>query len=328
MGRVTILDLARELNISKTTVADALVGSGRVSPETRERIQALAAERGYVSNRAARSLRSRSTGALGLYIPPNVRSAPFYMEFALGGAERAADAGFDLTLFAQQPARSAGFAVDGAVVIDVTADDALPPQLVSAGVPVVTAGRILGRESDHAVIETPDREMAHEMFELMRHRGAHRVAFINPLLDFPVAWAVDVTDAYDQWCRETGQVPAVRAISVSCTDAELDAAIGELLSVPEVDALVLAVEGWAAQAKLMLARRGVDVGGTFQLGSLAGDPVTEGADPAISRVDLSARGFGVAAFGLLLDVLNGTAEPTTMRVHPATLIAAPPPHRG
>ncbi|HEY0888643.1 MAG TPA: LacI family DNA-binding transcriptional regulator [Nocardioides sp.] len=321
-GAVTILDLARELRLSKTTVADALAGSGRVSTETRDRVRELAEKWGYVSNRAARSLRTRSTGALGLYVPPTVRTAPFYMEFALGGAERAASAGFDLTLFAQRPARRRDFGVDGAVVIDMSAADELPRQLVAAGVPVVAAGRILGHEGEHAVIETPDREMAHQMFELMRSRGARRIAFVTPLHDFAVAWAVDVSEAYVAWCGQADQEVLMRSISVAATDTELAAAIDEVVRIPGVDALVLAAEGWAARAKPMLTAHGVDVGGSFQLGSLAGDPLTDGADAAISRVDLGARAFGVDAFDLLLDILSGAADRAAVRVHPARLVPA------
>ncbi|MGC7322305.1 LacI family DNA-binding transcriptional regulator, partial [Mycobacteroides abscessus subsp. massiliense] len=41
---VTIVDIAREMGLSKTTVADALGGSGRVSEATREKTR-LVAER-------------------------------------------------------------------------------------------------------------------------------------------------------------------------------------------------------------------------------------------------------------------------------------------
>lgn len=97
---------------------DALAGSGRVSSRTGERVEAAATAHGYVSNRVAKNLRQRSTGALGLHIPPVFRAATFYLEFAFGGAERASADGYDLTLFAQQGACEGGFMVDGAVDVD------------------------------------------------------------------------------------------------------------------------------------------------------------------------------------------------------------------
>ena len=80
--RATIMDIARELGLSKTTVSSALGGSGRISEEKRALIRETADRLGYVANRAARSLRVNRVGTIGLYIPPIARSLAFYMDFA------------------------------------------------------------------------------------------------------------------------------------------------------------------------------------------------------------------------------------------------------
>src|SRR5690606_34608604 len=201
-SRVTIVDLARELGISKTTVADALAGSGRVSERTRARVRRVAHERGYVSNRAAQNLRRQSTGAVGLYIPPAVRAVSFYMEFALGGVERAARDGYDLTLFAREGGETRRFAVDGAVAIDPLPGDPLIDRLLGTTMPVVTAGRTKDPVREHAVIEIPHRAMATSMFEHLAGLGARRIAFVSPDVDFPSSWATDLVEAYDRWCDD------------------------------------------------------------------------------------------------------------------------------
>lgn len=318
--QVTIKDLAEELGISKTTVSDALSGNGRVASATRERVQALASERGYVHNAAARSLRTRIMGALGLYLPPVMDSSPFYMDFVLGAVDATTEHGFDLILFSQRRTKARRFAIDGAVVLDATAEDEFPRRLHAAGIPLVAAGRVLGRESDHAVIQTPDAEMADQMFHLMRQEGAQHVAFVTPLLDFRSSWAYDVTQAYQQWCDHVGQEPAMRSVSVSCTDVELETAIGELLDEEHADALVVAADGWAKRVRPILTRHGRDVTADFQLASLTGNPRTDGTDPEIAYVDPQARKFGAESFRLLVDILRGELDPTIVRTHPAQLV--------
>lgn len=68
-GRVRIVDLAQELGLSIATVSRVLNDSPAVRPEVAERVRAYAATRGYVANRLARSLRSRTRGFVGFLVP-------------------------------------------------------------------------------------------------------------------------------------------------------------------------------------------------------------------------------------------------------------------
>ncbi|HET7415405.1 MAG TPA: LacI family DNA-binding transcriptional regulator [Arthrobacter sp.] len=66
---IRIVDLARELGLSIATVSRVLNNSRAVRPDVAERVRAHAAERGYVANRLARSLRSRKQGFVGFLVP-------------------------------------------------------------------------------------------------------------------------------------------------------------------------------------------------------------------------------------------------------------------
>ncbi|MFF2508095.1 substrate-binding domain-containing protein [Streptomyces sp. NPDC058067] len=248
------------------------------------------------------------------------RAATFYMEFAFGGAQGASADGYDLTLFAQRGAREGGFMVDGAVVVDPLPGDDLLTRLLDSGLPVVTAGRVMGRTSPHAVVEIPHGDLAHRMFDRLRARGARRIAFARPAPDFPASWVTDMGEAYENWCADVGQEPALRSLTLPGTGQELAEVIDELIALPGGDALVVAAEGWAAWAKRILAARGLEAGRSFQLGTLSGDPVTELPDPVITCVRLGARQFADEAFVLLLDILAGTAERDAHRMHQAALV--------
>lgn len=60
---VTMEDMAKIAGVHSRTVADALKGTGRVAPATRERVLRIAKELNYVPNAAARALATGRTGA-------------------------------------------------------------------------------------------------------------------------------------------------------------------------------------------------------------------------------------------------------------------------
>lgn len=65
MAHVSLRDIAREAGVSFQTASKALKGTGRVSPETRRRVQNVADRLGYVPNTVARSLVTSNTRSLG-----------------------------------------------------------------------------------------------------------------------------------------------------------------------------------------------------------------------------------------------------------------------
>ena len=61
-------DIALRAGCSKNTVSLALRGSEQISPARREQIERLAKTMGYVPDHAARNLRTRKSGMVGVYI--------------------------------------------------------------------------------------------------------------------------------------------------------------------------------------------------------------------------------------------------------------------
>lgn len=66
--RVTLSQLAAQLDVSTATVSLALRDNPAVSAETRRRVQALAKEMGYIYNRQAASLRTARTDIVGVVV--------------------------------------------------------------------------------------------------------------------------------------------------------------------------------------------------------------------------------------------------------------------
>lgn len=112
---VSIIDVAKEAGVSKSTVSRVLTG-GSVKPATKERIQKAIDKLGYVPNVVAQGLRGkRDTGIVGVYMPYHesmkfglfdIGSSGFYT--LLRGIERVLiPEGFDL-LFIYDSLKEAG----------------------------------------------------------------------------------------------------------------------------------------------------------------------------------------------------------------------------
>lgn len=83
----TIRDIAAKAGVSVSTASRALNDNPRISLETRQRIQALAAEMGYEPNYTAKTLTSGEANAVGVIFPPgdmSMSSNPFFVDLLMG----------------------------------------------------------------------------------------------------------------------------------------------------------------------------------------------------------------------------------------------------
>jgi len=104
--RPTSRDIARLAEVSQATVSRALRNSALVRPETRERIESIARQLSYRTDRRAAGLRTRRSNTLALLLfeesPADAQINPFFLSM-LGHITRAtARRGFDLLVSFQQ----------------------------------------------------------------------------------------------------------------------------------------------------------------------------------------------------------------------------------
>jgi DNA-binding LacI/PurR family transcriptional regulator len=99
----TLADLAELAGVSVATVSRSLAGNPVIAAATRARIVALASEHGFQVNQAARNLRLKRTGAIGVVLPLGHEvdqhlSDPFFMSLLGPLADAIADRGHDMLL--------------------------------------------------------------------------------------------------------------------------------------------------------------------------------------------------------------------------------------
>lgn len=95
-SKVTIHDIAKELNIDSSTVSRALSNNPRVKQKTKDRILEKANEMGYQRNLLASSLRNNKTNTIGVIVP---RISRHFFSSAIAGIEETAyEAGYNVII--------------------------------------------------------------------------------------------------------------------------------------------------------------------------------------------------------------------------------------
>lgn len=318
---VTLLDVAQAAGVSKSTVSDALQGSGRVAPATRDHVREVAARLGYRPNSAARRLRSARTGAIGLHLPQTATRLDYYMKLAFGAVARAQEEGLDVVLLAPAGGTHGPLAsrVDGMLVIDPETGDAAVPALLDAGVPVVTGERYLGPAPDPVGAVVCDN--AASLTALLDHvhdRGARRPALLAPA--DTSAWAAALHTTAENWGRDHALPVARHTVSFAATAREAEEATAALLAAdPDIDAVVCAPDGAAPGVLRAATALGRTPGRDLLVASCVDGAATRGSSPAITAVDFRPADYGRVCVELLCDILAGRTGPETVRRHGWTL---------
>ncbi|WP_292980835.1 LacI family DNA-binding transcriptional regulator [Mycobacterium sp.] len=147
--RATLASLAAELKVSRTTISNAYNRPDQLSDALRERVLATAKRLGYAGpDPVARSLRTRTAGAVGLVITEPLTysfSDPAALDFVAGLAQSCEARGLGLLLVAVGPSRSVAdgtasvlaAGVDGFVVYSAAGDDPYLQVVLQRRLPLV-----------------------------------------------------------------------------------------------------------------------------------------------------------------------------------------------
>src|SRR4051794_34251487 len=148
----TLATVAAAAGVSRQTVSNALNSPDLLRPDTLARVQQAIDKLGYSPNRAARSLRTRSSHLVGLRVDPAVEdSANALMDrFVHSLVESTRVAGYHVLLFTADPGDAAiepydellrSASVDAFVITDTFRANPHAAWLSRRGVPFVAFGR-------------------------------------------------------------------------------------------------------------------------------------------------------------------------------------------
>jgi len=183
---ISIKTIAAKANVSPSTVSRALHNDPRISEDTRQAVQTLAQEMGYMPSQVARSLVLQRTHTLGVVV---TTIADPYVSQVMAGVEQAIAAdGYTLLL-----ATSNGSAerelqaveslcqrrVDALLVVSSRAGDLYSSQLHQIGRPLVMINNIQKVGSQGYSVCTDTAQGAQLATEHLLALGHRRIAFIG-----------------------------------------------------------------------------------------------------------------------------------------------------
>lgn len=323
-SKVGIRNVAEVAGVSITTVSHALNGKGRLPRATRDHVRQVAAELGYRPDARARSLVTGKTGVLGLVLSsgsevPLVLSGLSYFVELIGSAMATAlEHGYSLVL--AMPTKGDPFPdleVEGSIVVDPVAGDPSFRALSQRG-PVVTTGRSPDVPSEYYV-DNDHRQATKRVLEHLHRRGAERIATIR----YPLrtSFSMDVSSAYDEWCKERGLTPLVADASRDLSEASGFAAATELLArETPPDAIYAPLDRLAVGTLLAASAQGVKVPDDLMIAGGTDSHASRWARPPLTVLGLDPQKIGRLAVTMLVDLVEGR-EPPHPQIVPVRMIA-------
>jgi DNA-binding LacI/PurR family transcriptional regulator len=314
---VTLADVAAAAGVSVSAVSMALADHPRIGTKTKAQINSLAQELGYVSNSAAKSLRSQRSGTIALIVPntgQHVFGHPYFMQLLVGLSDVLNERGASL-LVSTNPDELHGVvayervlrskAADGAIVASAAADDVNVLRLVDSGLPVVLVGHYPA-VSDAVSIAVTDVDGARAATEHLRSvHGLKHIAHISGPMNHQTS--IDRLAGFRSALGRGGAKAPVATGDFG--EASGRAATSELLSArPDLQAIFAANDEMAYGALLELRARGLRVPEDVALVGYDDFGVSRLTTPAITTVSVPAADVGRRAATRLLDLIEGTAQ--------------------
>ncbi len=243
---VSMKDIARRCGVSVATVSKALNGLPDIGEDTRQRICAAAAEMGYMTNSAARALKTKRTYNLGILFVDERRSGlshEYFSSILEGFKQEAESHGYDITFInsnvGQQPLsylRHCKYrGLDGVLIACVDFYDPRVVELVQSDIPVVTIDHIFpGRQA----ILSDNVDGLEALVHYAYDRGHRRIAFLH---GEDTAVTHGRLTGFYKACRELGiEVPPEYVIPCIYHDPDLCAkATHQLLQLPELPSCII-----------------------------------------------------------------------------------------
>jgi LacI family transcriptional regulator len=324
--RPTIIDVAREAGVSKSTVSLVLQDSPLVKGETRARVQETMVALGYVYNRAAANLRTANVGLIGLVI--NDLRNPFFTEFATSAQMAFSEQGYatviantneNPTLQAQVVGSMIEHGVS-AIVISPTygSEEFTFGPLVKARIPALQVLRQVDARTELFPFSSFDYPTGSA--QAARHlidQGASKIAFIGGLEERPITQ--ERLSGYLDVMRLSGLEPLILH---GRPTREFGAQTAQRLTAefPQFDAAICYNDLIALGMMSGFLRTGRKVGMDFKL--VGFDDIEECAQvwPQLSSVRCDISNFGRQTAMTVLEWLERGIQPVGESRSPVNLV--------
>ena len=331
--QITLKHIARELEVSISTVSKALKNSGEISKDTKEKIQAFAKLYNYKPNNIAISLKNKQTKNIAVIIPNIVH---YFFATVFRGIEKYANSkGYNVIVCVTEESFDkevlkmetlANGSVDG-FIIALASETQLKNdfnhlrEVTEQRIPLVMFDRVTNEiESDKVIIN--DAEVACVAVKKMITSGRKRIALLTT--DNFIDVSKHREDGYRKALIESGIEIDEKLILSLPFDESVDG-IEPFLHKNNIDAVLAVNEVFAVHAMRTIHKRGLRIPEDISFIGFTDGLLSKHSTPSLSTIAQHGDRMGEIAAQMLIDKVEneiGEDEQETYRTETikATLI--------
>ncbi|QFJ54973.1 LacI family DNA-binding transcriptional regulator [Pseudobutyrivibrio xylanivorans] len=306
----TLDSIAQELGLSKTTVSRAISGKGRISEETRRKVNDYIKKINYRPSAVARSLAANRTFNVGLVVPADsaLGEMPYFQTLMTGVCDRAMDYDYDVLIILADndgitPLKHAvqNRKIDAVIVSRCERDSKVNAFLKQANIPYV----IMGNPQDEGVlfVDNDNEGAATRMIETLIDKGIHKMALIGGGENINVT--ISRLEGYRKGFKNRGMTADESLIFLNMHKSErLDTVIKNVME-DEVECIVCMDDMLCNSVLNCLHNQGVSVPGDVKLCSFYDSNLLLNSKPSITSLYFDAKKLGASGLELLMRNLDG-----------------------
>ncbi|MFB9109096.1 MULTISPECIES: LacI family DNA-binding transcriptional regulator [Flavobacterium] len=315
--KVTLKQIAKELDVSISTVSKSLRNSPEIGEETRLKVQAFAKFYNYKPNNIALSLKNRKTKSIGIIIPEIVH---YFFSTVIDGIEQVAnengysvviclsDDSFDKEVLNME--MLANGSIDGFIMslskeTQFKGDFHHITEVINQGMPVVMFDRVTNDIlCDKVIID--DKAAAYEAVQSLIDSGRKKIALVTTV-DY-VSVGKLRTDGYEKALLDNG-LPFNEDLIIKIEDVDTcEITISQLLHDRAFDAVFAVNELFAVTIIKTANKMGLKVPEDLAVIAFTDGIISKYSTPSITTVSQSGKKMGNKAAKMLIERLEAEHE--------------------
>ncbi len=315
--KITLKHIARELDVSISTVSKALKNSEEISRDTKEKIQAFAKLYNYKPNNIAISLKNKRTKNIGVIIPDIVHH--FFTTVFRGIENYANGRGYNVIVCVSDESFDkevinmemlANGSIDG-FIMALSAETQLKgdfnhlKEVTEQGIPLVLFDRVTDEVSCDKVIIN-DQEAAYNAVVKLINSGKKRIALFTTEKYLNVS--TKRADGYHQALREYNLVPDDDLILELPYQFEDERKSEEFFDTKKFDGLLCVNEIFAVRALRLAQRKGIKVPEDLAIIGFTDGILSKLSSPGLTAIAQHGIRMGEIAARMLIDKVEGDGD--------------------
>ena len=311
--KVTLKQIAKELDVSISTVSKSLRDSPEISEDTRLKVQAFAKLYNYKPNNIALSLKNKKTKTIGIIIPEIVHH---FFATVISGIEQVAnesgynvivclsDESFDKEVINMEMLANGstdGFIMSLSKETQQKKDFHHLQEVINQGMPVVLFDRISNDIlCDKVIID--DQLAAYEATHFLISKGLKKIALLTTV-DY-VSVGKLRTDGYLNVLHDHG-IEVDENLIIRIEDTEhCDEKINELLENKSIDAILAVNELFAVTAIKLAMSKGIKIPEDLSVVAFTDGIISKYSTPTITTISQNGIKMGRKAAEMLINRLE------------------------